>query len=78
MGEVFRILLGSKKGSKEAVQVVDLGRTIRLPNGEEIDTKDILQILQDGTVIYVSKDGSIKRVRLAEEERAEGKVAVLA
>lgn len=52
------------KNVKEAVKVIDLGKTIKLPNGDVIDRNDILQVLSDGTIIYVARDGTVKQIKL--------------
>lgn len=51
------------------IKEVDLGKTIKLPNGEVIEKSDIIQITPEGTVIYISSDGSIKTARLVEHAR---------
>lgn len=63
-------LLGGRKREKEelVIKELKLRKPIKLPNGDVIDREDILQVLSDGTIIYVAQDGSVKQYKAGREQ----------
>lgn len=81
MSSIVKKILGDKKDDKVkpddiVIKEVDLGRTIKLPNGEVIEKQDILQITPDGLIVYVSRDGQIKTSRLFEQKTDENRLNI--
>lgn len=59
---IFKKPVQNKK--EVIIKELNLGKTIKLPNGEVIEKTDIISITPDGEIIYISSDGTLKTVKL--------------